>query len=240
MPPFDPVALLVMLQAFYPTVSRANIDRARAQRPEYFAGGVLYGPEHDILLLPSGTVYFLVSAGWYPWSHWKIERRADYDDPEPDPFPLEEGPLPYLEWLDAPPLGNQGVFEAMVGGAMESLGAVDALLDDAGQRVTEGGAAVVAMDAGGTEFDDVDTTVAEIDSAHSAQELADVVAQADGISGAIESTDADYDEPPPQPGLPSEPGIPVYPGEDGDDGEPGRENPRHPEHPGPTHPGGGG
>jgi hypothetical protein len=68
--PFDPVALLAMLQAFYPTPSGAALAQARAERPEYFAGGELFGSKGDKLRLGDGRVFDCIfAAGGLPGSN---------------------------------------------------------------------------------------------------------------------------------------------------------------------------
>jgi len=233
--PFDPSACLAMLLAFYPVVTPAALALARSERPEYFAAGLIFGSKGDKLQLPDGRVFDVIqNAGGLPGTQrWQmIEPGPGGGD---EVFPLEPGPLTPIDPGPDVVVGNAGTFEALVGGALESLVGAEGVLDSAAHRVTEGIAAGALIDGASTELDDVEQVAWEIGVARSAEELADVIGQVDELGGAIDATDADYDEPPPQPALPSEPGIPAYPGDDGTDGEPGRENPRHPEHPGPSH-----
>lgn len=224
-----------MLLAFYPAVSAAALALARSERPEYFAGAIVIGHSGDKFQLPDGRIFDVIFAvdGPAAGRRWQM---LDVTLGGPDTvFPLEPGPLEPID--PGPELSgfNSGTFEALVGGELDSLGGADGVLDNAAQRVTEGIEAGALIDGASTELDDVEQVAAEISHARSAEELADVIGQVDGIGGAIDATEADYDEPPPQPPVPQEPDLPGYPGEDGTDGEPGRENPRHPEHPGPTH-----
>lgn len=235
MTPFDGVALLAMLLAFYPLVSSGELARARRERPEYFAAGELFGSKGDKLKLPDGRVFDLIlNAGGLPGSQrWQvIEPGPGGDDPD---FALEPGPLTPIDAGDDAAPAPSTDFEQLVAGALEQLGASDAVLAGAGQRVSDDAGTIAIEDGGAGDLDELDAAAAEMDRSRSAEELADVIGQVDALSGAIDSTDSEYDEAPPELQLPNEPGAPAYPGEDGTDGEPGRENPRHPEHPGPTH-----
>ena len=57
MQPFDAIALTVMLRAFYPVTTPADLARARRERPEYFGGGRLGGRDGTLLYLPDGRVF---------------------------------------------------------------------------------------------------------------------------------------------------------------------------------------
>ena len=54
---FDPVVLTVMLRAFYPQATPADLARARRERPAYFGGGRLGGADGTWLYLPDGRIY---------------------------------------------------------------------------------------------------------------------------------------------------------------------------------------
>ncbi len=204
MTPFDGAALLAMLLAFYPVVSAAALAKARTERPEYFAGAVFIGHSGDKIQLPDGRIFDLIFAvdGPVAGRRWQVIEPGPAGDA--DPWALEEGPLTPAEWLDAPTTGTAGTFEALVGGAVESLGGSDRVLEAAGNTVAASAASGALADAGGTELDDVDQAVAEIAGSRSAQD-------ASGGGGTIESTDSEYDEAPPEPQMPSDPPIPVQP-----------------------------
>lgn len=57
MTPFDAIALAAMLRAFYPEPGRPALERARRERPEYFAAGRLTGVAGNVLQLPDGRVF---------------------------------------------------------------------------------------------------------------------------------------------------------------------------------------
>jgi len=92
--PFNGDALLVMLLTFYPIVGPAALARARAERPEYFAGGVIIGREGDALLLPDGRVFDLIFNVNTPIQRWQILDVTGGGPGGPDhPFRNVEGPL---------------------------------------------------------------------------------------------------------------------------------------------------
>lgn len=235
MTPFDGGALLAMLLAFYPTPSPAALVQARAERPEYFAGATLIGHSGDKFQLPDGRIFDVIFAvdGPVAGRRWQM-LEAGPGGPDNNPWPLEPGPLVPLDEPAAPaPASTE--FEQVVAGAIDALGGSDTVLGAAATRVSDGAAALALVDAGGGELDDVDQVAAEIERSRSAQDFADIVGQVDGVAGAIDSTDSEYAEAPPDLQIPQEPDTPPYPGEGGSSGEPGREDPRggtHPEGPG--------
>jgi len=200
--PFDAAALLTMLLAFYPVPSPANLVTARRERPEYFAGAALIGRSGDKIQLPDGRIFDLIFAVDGPIAG----RRWQVIEPGPagpvDPWALEEGPLTPIEWLNAAPSGTAGTFEALVGGAAESLGGSDGVLEAASNNVAASAESAALADGGAGELDDVDQAVAEISAARSAEALADVIGQSEGLTQAIDATDAEYDEAPVEPSMP--------------------------------------
>lgn len=151
MTPFDPVALVVMLLTFYPVVSVPALQLARAERPEYFAGGVLGGSKGEKLTLPDGRVFDLIYAAGGPPSamRWQAIDVTDGGGGDADPWPLEDGPLTPLEETFVFPPRQDGRFESLVTRELEALGGADDVLQRAAQAVTEldGGAAIDAADA---------------------------------------------------------------------------------------------
>lgn len=159
MTPFDPAALLAMLLAFYPVVSAAAFSQARAERPEYFAGGVIFGSKGDKLRLPDGRQFDCIKAAGGPASgrRWTCSLIDPTAPGEPDPFPLEDGPLvpadedaaigPALTWdLESrwasemgALAGTDGVLATAATAAAEFPGAAD--LEDSYARTIEPAAA---------------------------------------------------------------------------------------------------
>jgi hypothetical protein len=232
--PFDPVALYAMLLSFYQLVSASELARARRERPDYFAAGTLGGSKGDKLFLPDTRVFDLIqNAGGLPGTQrWQVIE-AGPGGPG-DPWPLEAGPLTPLEDVTPSSPGNVRAFEARVASALGDLGPSDAALGQAEQQLVAGADRAQQLENGGGELDDVDRAVEEIHHTRSADELADIISQADGIDGGIDSTVSDYDEAPPEPQAPADPPMPAQPPPDDSGGEPGREDPdrkTHPENP---------
>jgi hypothetical protein len=135
--PFDPSALVAMLIAFYPAVSGAAFAQARRERPEYFAGGTIFGSKGDKLRLPDLREFdCIVAAGGPPagrrWTCSYIDPNAPVVD---DPFALEEGPLIPLDEEQPIFPGGDPTFESIVAGALEPLDGADNVLDGAGQAI---------------------------------------------------------------------------------------------------------
>jgi hypothetical protein len=123
--PFDPVALVVMLVTFYPIVSRRELARARFERPDYFAGGVLFGTHGDKLRLPDGRIFDLIfnvdnAPGEPP--RWQCIEPGPASD---EPWPLEPGPLTPLD-PELPPFPSfEPFFEPLVSAAIGAMGDPD-------------------------------------------------------------------------------------------------------------------
>lgn len=139
MTPFDPGALLVMLLTFYPIVSVATLQRARAERPEYFAAGQLGGSKGEKLTLPDGRVFDLIfAAGAAPSvQRWQaIDVTNDPGTPG-DGLTLDPGPLAPLDDLAIalPRVGD--VFESLVSGELAALDGADGVLQAAAAAATD-------------------------------------------------------------------------------------------------------
>lgn len=230
MTPFDPVALLTMLLTFYPVVNGSELARARRERPEYFAGGVLFGSKGDKLQLTDGRAFDLIAnAGGAPGSqHWQVIPAGPGG--AADPWPLEPGPVVPLDLPDTVRSGPTNQFEALVGGALASLGATDDSLGGAAEQLAASADAGGMVDDGGAGLEPLERVAEEVTHSRSADDVAGVLDNANNVSGAVAATDADYDQAPPQPQIPNEPQIPAAPANPDDGGEPGRENPQ-PKHP---------
>lgn len=140
MTPFDPIALLAMLQAFYPVVGPAALSRARRERPDYFSAGALIGTSGDKLRLPDGRIFDLIFDVNGPFTRWQAidvgtGPGADVDDP----FALEAGPLMPIDlsaWVSSGP--SAPVFVPLMAGAVAELGAADVMLGTAASDVAHG------------------------------------------------------------------------------------------------------
>jgi hypothetical protein len=145
--PFDAAALLAMLLAFYPVVSVPTLQRARAERPEYFAAGTLGGSKGEKLFLQDGRVFDLIAAAGGPPSgrHWQVIDVTNDPGGAADPFALEEGPLTPLDEDDTVPAPPGETFTALVADELDAFGATD-------DHLALAAAAVVEFD-GGADLD---------------------------------------------------------------------------------------
>lgn len=137
MGPFDPIALVVMLNAFYPAVSAAAFARARRERPEYFAGGTIIGTGGDKLKLPDGRIFDCIFAVDGPPSgrRWQALDVTNGGDGPDDPFALEPGPLPFVD-EDTPIFsGGDPSFESITAGGLDGLTGAAGVLDGAARDV---------------------------------------------------------------------------------------------------------
>jgi hypothetical protein len=229
--PFDAVALLAMLLAFYPTVNASELARARSERPEYFAGGTLLGSKGDKLRLPDGRLFDLIqNAGGLPGTqHWQVFEPGPGTD---DPWPLEPGPLTPIDGgVPLSPPGERTTFQALVADAIGAIGGSDAVLQSAGTRMGEG--ALSTAGAGGDDgaLGDAAEALDRQVRARGAFDVSDDIAQLGALADSITGLESENADPPPTPPMPNEPTQTGYPGEDQNPGEPGRENPRHPDLP---------
>lgn len=209
-----------MLLAFYPVVSAAAFVQARAERPEYFAGGVIFGSKGDKLRLPDGREWdCIVAAGGPPsgrrWS-------CSFIDPsvigEIDPFPLEAGPLvPLDEQATTGPLIEWDL-EQRWGGEMGALDGTDGVLAAAATTAAEFTGAADLENSYAREIDPAADAHATIRSALDGDDPADELGAIDDHSNIIAATTPDYEEPPPPDIAEPDPGNP--PPSKGGDGDP--------------------
>jgi len=225
--PFDPWALLAMLNAFYPIVSVANLQRARQERPEYFAGGRLGGSKGEKLFLPDGRVWDLIYAAGGPASamRWTIQDVTDAAPGAPDPFPLEDGPLAPLDETIVFPMPGGGSFVSLVAGELEAFGDSDGMLARAAVDATEGAGRVNIEPAFsrlvGPAHEHHHAMRQALDNDDPAEEL-----EAAGLTrDTIDATITEYDEEPPDDLNEPDPGDPPRDDSD-DDGPPGKERPQ--------------
>lgn len=216
MTPFNPTALLVMLLTFYPIVSPAELARARRERPDAFAGGVLGGSHGDKMTLPDGRVWDLIydvenATGR---RHWQVIQPGDGGGGDPL-FPLEPGPLTPIDEAQWPRPTPDLVFLPLVAGALAELAGDGPLLDTAQLRISEH-ASPAALEAvfGAT----IGPAAGGLDEQLRLMYLAtpdDVLQTTQSHGGAIDANTHTYDEPVApdvpidNPGLP--PGGPEYP-----------------------------
>lgn len=227
MTPFDPWALLAMLEAFYPVVSVPELQRARRERPEYFAGGTLGGSKGDKLFLPDGRVWDLIlaagaAAGVQRWIAIEV---TDAGPDGGDGLTLEPGPLTPIDVaLIFPPFTGEA-FESLVARHLADVGSSDAVLDRAAVDVVELGAAA-ALDGSydrhvAPALEHHAATRAALDLDDPSEELEAAGLTRDTIDAAL----TEYDEDPPADLPEDDPGDPPRDEED-DKGPDGREIPQ--------------
>lgn len=205
MTPFDDRALLAMLLAFYPIASPAAFARARQERPEYFAAGVIFGSKGDKLRLPDGREFdCIIAAGLPGSSRWQVALIVPGEDGD-GPFPLEPGPLTPLDGGDEPPAVDPATFAGLLGGAFESLGASAATIDAAHSALAETADAAQLADGGGGELEDADGALAEQTRDRGAFGLGDEIEALTAIDTGAAGVELEYDAAPTRPTLPPDP-----------------------------------
>ena len=219
MTPFDPVALVAMLVAFYSPPSVPKLQQARAERPTYFAGGTLRGTSGEKLFLPDGRIFDLIFAVDGPVAQRRYQALdVTTATGDPDPFPLEPGPLDPLD-EEAPifPTPRTGEFTSLVAEELAGFGASDQQLELAGVAVAEFGGAT-ALEASSAQLlgpaaEHHAAMRVALDLDDPAEEL-----EAAGLTrGTIEAAVNEYaDDPPPDIAEP-EPGV--TPPDEDDHGE---------------------
>jgi hypothetical protein len=214
--PFDPSALVAMLRAFYPAVSAAAFVLARRERPEYFAGGVIFGSKGDKLRLPDTREFDCIVAAGGPasgrsWQCSLIDPTATGDD---DPFALEDGPLvPLDEDTTIGPRSDPG-FEALVAGELDALDHSDDRLAAAQQAAVEFDGVADLEQAFGEFIEPADEAHGATTSALDADPISDVLEATADHERVIDAALPDYDEPEP-------PDVPEPdPGDSPDEGKP--------------------
>lgn len=223
MTPFDAVALLAMLLAFYPRPSGASLLRARAERPDYFAGGTVIGSSHTHLQLPDGRIWDLVFDEGSSRARWQV-LFVDPTDPgagDADPFPLEAGPLDSVDEELVIFPETRATFAPLVAGALAELTGADDVLRGAGDAVT---AADVAGDLDRSYRDLVEPAArahGDMRTALDVDDPSDVIAATENHGAAIDAGEGAYTE-----GLPP----------DVAESDPGNAPPPEPEEPKPEPP----
>lgn len=196
MTPFDPYALLAMLLAFYPVVSVMNLIRARAERPDYFAGGTLFGSCGEKLRLPDGRVWDLIYDCGGPNARWQAIEPGPGGDGGGDGFELEPGPLTPLDETTAiPPLSDPS-FEPLVTDSIGEVRTLEGLMGDAATTMTTDAAPGAIGDA-------LDAALGEAQEGHwrggqslEGATVGDLVETTDGLNGQIDAGTGELPEPP--------------------------------------------
>ena len=219
MTPFDPVALVAMLVAFYPIVSVEQLQRARLERPEYFAGGRLFGSKGEKLQLPDGRVFDLIFAAGGPASgrRWQALDVTNEAPGGEDPFALEDGPLVPLDEEFTLPRGTGSDFRALVAGELAALEHDDGILVAAAQPLIEFTGAEDLDRAFGEFLDPADEAHAGTVAALDGDPITDLLETTEDHGRVIDNTLPEYDTDNPDDTPEPDPGEP--PG-DGDGGKP--------------------
>lgn len=139
MTPFDSVALLAMLLAFYPIVSVAALQRARQERPEYFAAGVLESTSGEKLRLPDRRLFDLIFdvENVTGQRRWQVSLIDESGAGDADPFALEAGPLTPIDVARFAPRLVAPAFTPLAGAAAAELAGVGLVLDRAHGQLLE-------------------------------------------------------------------------------------------------------
>jgi hypothetical protein len=208
--PFDAIALVAMLTVFYPVVTPAHFALARAERPEYFAGGVIFGSKGDKLRLPDGRAYdCIINAGLdvsqRRWAAQLIDPNAVGVD---DPFALEEGPLVPLDAAFTFPPHDDGAFVALVAGELGALEHADDVLTGAAQPIIEFTGAADLEDSYFRTVQPASDAHVALVAALDADPITDVLERSAGGQAVIDSMNGEYTEPPPPDTPEPDPGDP--------------------------------
>jgi hypothetical protein len=152
--PFDQAALLAILNAFYPVVSAASLARARNERPEYFAGGTLFGSKGDKLRLPDGREFDLIFAagGFAGQQRWQVIDAAPGD--AGDGLVDEPGALVPIDVEALPTFPAAAPFESLALAAVAELNDQADTVDHQAHVVNERGATNAPDDTGTRTLDD--------------------------------------------------------------------------------------
>lgn len=220
--PFDPGALVVMLNAFYPAVSAAAFAKARAERAEYFGGGVIFGSKGDKLRLPDGREYDCIVAAGGPASarRWSCSLIDPTDAGDDDPFPLEDGPIEYADEDLVIFVGGDRSFEGIIADGLRPLDGADEVLGAAAQGAIEFNGAADLENSFGRRVEPAAGAHARIRAALENDNPADVIDATNRHDGEIDGAREDYAEPDP-PAI-DEPDPGPKPRDDDDDGGRGK------------------
>ena len=202
--PFDRVALLAMLVTFYPEVSRANLELAYRERPEYFAGGVLFGTNGEKLRLGDGRFFDLAYDAWGPRRRWQVHEIVAGEESAPNPFPLEEGllvPFSMNPVIPTMPGAFASPFVSVVAEGAAQLGAENQLLGTIGGNVAVAAAPEQLADIAG---DDIAQLAGAVDAEGSAWSVMDPAGVIERTGGALPGIDQQV-QAHPEPQIDTEP-----------------------------------
>lgn len=198
-----------MLQTFYPSVTRTNVNRAFAERPEYFGGGRLGGRLQDALFLPDGRVFDIVFSAWTSVSRWQALDVTNAGPAPEDPFPLDEGPLTGIDPdAELPPISDP-VFESLVAARVGEVYQQDDRLGLAEGTIARGAADGNVTPALDAAYDEAAYQHWQHARSLEGESIGELAEKTDGLAG---QTDANRDELPPPPSdgpqdiPPSDPG----------------------------------
>lgn len=208
MTPFSPAALVVMLVTFYPDVSAAALVRARLERPEYFAGGVLGGSHGDKMTLPDSSGWDLIydvenATGNRHWQCIPAGGDATAGDPT---FALEPGPLVPIDLVQWPEPAPLPTFAPLVGDALREIGASDAVLAAAAATVAEASSPALFDAAVSGELGDGDRARVDVQAALAGAIPDRELALTSGAEGQIGGGEGDAEFTPPAYVAPANPG----------------------------------
>jgi hypothetical protein len=213
MVPFDPVALLAMLQAFYPVVGPAALQRARRERPEYFAAGDITGSEGDKLTLPDGRIFDLIFRVNDPFgqSRWQAIWLTGGGTELDDPFALEPGPLVPVDLSAYPPSTYTPTFVPLIGSALLELGASPVVLDNASAALALHSSPAAFDNDFARAMDPADAQLAAEGFALNAADPSDVLIHVGAAQKTVDIEAGVFDEPAPPEMQPGPPPGPIEP-----------------------------
>ena len=207
-----------MLLTFYPDVSAAALARARAERPEYFAGGTIVGSHGDKCRLPDGRLVDCIfdvenATGNRHWQVIFVDETGGGGD---DAFPLEAGPLVPIDESRWPAPTPAPGFAPIVAAALGDLAGGDPTLTSASGTLSEAASPAALEAAFAGTIAPAEAQLPGQLAALDATVPADVLATTQSHGPAIDANEAVFDEQPPGdlppgPDLPPAPPIDVQP-----------------------------
>jgi len=200
MTPFDPTALLAMLLTFYPLVSVAELQRARRERPDYFAGGVLFGSTGEKLRLPDGRVFDLIFDASNPdptRRRWQVIEPGP-GRPDDETFPLERGPFTPIDGGRWPAPSGVNVFVPLVAAAYASLGDADGLFGRAASTIVEASSPAALTTMFHSTIDKAEGTIGSSRNRLNAADPSDIIIASGGQVPRIGKNEDEFSEPPPK------------------------------------------
>ena len=192
MTPFDPVALHAMLDAFYPTVSAAHLARARSERPEYFAGGVLFGSKGDKLKLPDGREFDLIFAagGYVGQQRWQVIPAGPGGTA--DGLVDEPGALVPIDVDALPMFPAPASFESLALAAIDDLNREGNIIDDKEADMRERSSTSAVDDSGTAELDQARASFEDEYRALADVDPADGITHANGMPLTIDDQQTQF------------------------------------------------